>query len=289
MKFCDSCGVKLENNQNFCPNCGKKLKENNINEREREKEVKIKCPKCGSENVNVQIVSHNKNTGCLTILLYIILALTIIGIPIMIIILLSKGKKSVNKKYYVCQNCGHTFNSFNQLIAKDNNAGKNITAISSIIIIIFCVIVAVAISTMDDSDLQKNVSKNIGEELICNKYKVVINSFNLKTGSIDSFQEVPSGTEWIGIIVTATNTSEEDVSINSSNFKIVNSNGEILNYDVISYKVWGNYDTLGGKLAPGGTKTGYVSFSNTNTDNSNLTLNFKCGTWQNGSYSIPLK
>ena len=67
------------------------------------------CPKCGSNNVNVQIVSQTKNRGCFTILIYILLALTIIGIPIMILIAILRGKKTTNKKFNVCQNCGHTW------------------------------------------------------------------------------------------------------------------------------------------------------------------------------------
>lgn len=158
----------------------------------------------------------------------------------------------------------------------------------TIVIVLFCVFVA-TIMSVGESNLEENVQKAIGDELICENYKMVVNEFKFKTGSIDSWQEVPKGTEWIGIIVTATNTSDENVNIYPSNFEITNSNGEIIKYNVISYKVWGNYETLGGELAPGGTKTGYVSFSNTNTDNSNLTLKFKCGTWQSGSYLIPLK
>ena len=138
-----------------------------------------------------------------------------------------------------------------------------------------------------DGDI--DVEKNIGEELICSDYKVVINEYKIKTGAIDSFYQVPEGTEWIGLIVTATNTSDDEVNINSSSFELTNSNGEILTYDVLSYKVYGNYDTLGGTLAPGGTKTGYINFSNNNTYNNNLTVKFKCGFWGSGSYIVKLK
>lgn len=82
------------------------------NNKEEDKLVdgKIVCSKCGSNNISIQIVSQNKNSGCLTIFFYIFLALTIIGIPIMIIILLLKGKKQIHKKYCICQNCGHSWN-----------------------------------------------------------------------------------------------------------------------------------------------------------------------------------
>lgn len=175
-------------------------------------------------------------------------------------------------------------------VCKREQAKKSgVQKLAIIFVLLILVIFIAFIMSVDENGLEENIQKNVGDELVCDKYKVVVNEFKFKTGSIDSFQKVPDGTEWIGIIVTATNTSEENINVYSSNFEITNSNGEILEYDAISYKVWGNYDTFGGELAPGGTKTGYIAFTNPNTDNSNLTLKFKCGTWQSGSYIIPLK
>lgn len=63
------------------------------------------CPKCKSENVQIQTVSEYRKTGCLTILLYIILACTILGLLILIPLLLRRKTETVT--YAVCQNCGH--------------------------------------------------------------------------------------------------------------------------------------------------------------------------------------
>lgn len=151
MKFCDNCGNELSENQKFCPNCGKNLSGKVAKKEETTDPYKLKCPHCSSGNVQVQIVSQNKNTGCLMVFVYIFLALTIVGIPIMILILLLKGKKSVNRKYYVCQNCGHTFNalsnsfsktsdSFNQM-PKRKQAGLIVAIVFGILI--FCAAIAV--------------------------------------------------------------------------------------------------------------------------------------------------
>lgn len=67
------------------------------------------CKRCGSSNINIQIISKNKNSGCLTILFYIVIACTIVGIPIMIIYLLLKGKKTTTEKQCICQNCGYNW------------------------------------------------------------------------------------------------------------------------------------------------------------------------------------
>ena len=64
------------------------------------------CPKCHSENVNVQQVSEMKKRGCLSTLLIIIL----LFVPIIGWIadfMLIRGRKSKTVGYAVCQNCGH--------------------------------------------------------------------------------------------------------------------------------------------------------------------------------------
>ena len=64
------------------------------------------CPKCGSNNVQVQAVNELKNRGCFTTLLYIIL----LFIPIIgwiALALLIKGRKSRTVTWMVCQDCGY--------------------------------------------------------------------------------------------------------------------------------------------------------------------------------------
>jgi predicted nucleic acid-binding Zn ribbon protein len=181
---------------------------------------------------------------------------------------------------------------------REQKSGNPIMIIFVVALILFVLIpnakklvVSFKKDVLKDVGLKENIPKNIGEELICKDYKVVVESYKYKTGDIDSYWEVPSGTEWIGIIATATNTSSDNIDVYSSNFSITNSNGEILRNDVISYDVWGNYDVFSGELAPNGTKTGYIAFSNTNKDNTNIKLKFDCDTFSSsaGSYVINLK
>lgn len=51
------------------------------------------CPKCHSNNITYQTVSESKKTGCLTVLLYILLALTLCGLLIVIPLMLRKKQK----------------------------------------------------------------------------------------------------------------------------------------------------------------------------------------------------
>lgn len=73
------------------------------------------CPKCGSENVNVQVVqtgsksSHNSR-GCLWELGRWFLIIFTLGL--WLLVGKSKGKsktKTKNKTMCVCQNCGKTW------------------------------------------------------------------------------------------------------------------------------------------------------------------------------------
>ena len=48
----------------------------------------MRCKKCGSENVSIQTISEGRKSGCGTILLYIILAVSILGWFILIPLLL---------------------------------------------------------------------------------------------------------------------------------------------------------------------------------------------------------
>jgi tetratricopeptide (TPR) repeat protein len=53
VKFCPSCGTKLEREFNYCPSCGfdlKNVKENEIQEEVTHTENVIRCDNCGEEN-----------------------------------------------------------------------------------------------------------------------------------------------------------------------------------------------------------------------------------------------
>lgn len=157
MKYCSDCGEKIEANQKFCPSCGNQLGNNNTTSEKQHNSNKLVCPYCESDNVQVQIVSQNKNTGCLMIFIYVFLALTIVGIPIMILILLLKGKKSVNHKYYVCQNCGKTFNpglNFKGLNGKQNQTAAIIAVVIIIVAVVF-IGVTIGLKDTDYVDLEQ--------------------------------------------------------------------------------------------------------------------------------------
>lgn len=75
----------------------------------RQRDYQLRCPRCGGTNVAVQTVSEMKKRGCLSILLLVLLALTVVGLPLVIAWVILRGRKSVTKTYAVCQTCGNTW------------------------------------------------------------------------------------------------------------------------------------------------------------------------------------
>ncbi len=67
----------------------------------------LRCPKCGSTDVELHTHTEERKTGCGTILLYIILACTCLGIFILIPMLMRNQEQVVT--YAVCNNCGHNW------------------------------------------------------------------------------------------------------------------------------------------------------------------------------------
>ena len=63
-----------------------------------------RCPKCGGRMV-FQTVAEKEPAGCGTIILYILLALTVLGLLIVIPLVLKQ--RTATKTYAVCQQCGY--------------------------------------------------------------------------------------------------------------------------------------------------------------------------------------
>lgn len=108
MAFCQNCGSQMQGN--FCVNCGTR---NNytqpiqtiIQQVPQQPQSSMTCYKCHSHNISVQTLSESRKTGCGTIILYILLACTLLGLLIVIPLLLRK--KTETNTYAVCQNCGY--------------------------------------------------------------------------------------------------------------------------------------------------------------------------------------
>lgn len=132
--FCQNCGNKIDINAKFCANCGNGINNNVASSpspaTHQYNSSRLCCPNCGSNNIQVQIVSENKNVGCGTILLCAIFAWTIIGLIILISLL---SNNTVNRKYYVCQSCGKTFRPAHSNSSEDNP----IRTIIATIIVVF--------------------------------------------------------------------------------------------------------------------------------------------------------
>lgn len=64
-----------------------------------------KCSRCGSDDIQYQTVTESRKTGFWTIVFYIALAITLIGL--LVVIPLALRRKTETVTYAVCQNCGN--------------------------------------------------------------------------------------------------------------------------------------------------------------------------------------
>lgn len=136
--YCKYCGKQIADDAKFCDGCGKKLIEEAVPVSVPEKKEVRRCPKCGDpvsqyaqmckncgcnltvKNVKTSAENCPKCKGCriqyqtvvetqprsfFTIIIYILLACTILGLLIVIPLLLRKRTETVT--YAVCQDCGH--------------------------------------------------------------------------------------------------------------------------------------------------------------------------------------
>ena len=122
-----------------------------------------------------------------------------------------------------------------------------------------------------------SVVHNVGETVKCPYFDVTLNSFQVKKEGtyIDSYFYI-ADPEWVGVILTVYNTSTDTHTFYSSNVTLQNSTGEIITHKFWNYDIWGAEMLNSPKLISGGTKTGYISYANTNQDDSNLILVVSC-------------
>jgi len=131
-----------------------------------------------------------------------------------------------------------------------------------------------------EKEVKKKNSKvlhQVGETVICPHFEITLNRYQIKGKGthIDSYQVI-SDPEWIGVILTVKNISDEEATFFTSDLRLQNSSGEIINPSFWNYNIWGAELLNSPKLISGGTKTGYVTFANTNQDHSNLKLRISC-------------
>ena len=104
VKFCSLCGASTDNNAPVVPPSSTQSQPVIVHAQPQVSNSRH-CPRCGGHNVQFQTVAEARKTGCMTVLFYIFLAITILGWLILIPILLRKKTRTVT--YGICQSCGY--------------------------------------------------------------------------------------------------------------------------------------------------------------------------------------
>ena len=182
-------------------------------------------------------------------------------------------KSDIDKDASICPNC------------KKKQKGKSTTKDNIIIIIVIIISICVLASLYSPSEKETKPKYdtekvyNVGDTLICPNFEIVVKKAEIKKKGtkVDSYTVIDDP-EWIGVTLSIKNISESTKTFYGSDVNLINSNGEVLDHDWMTYKIWGSEILNSPELIAGGTKTGYIQFSNNNTDNSNLILNIDCNT-----------
>lgn len=199
--------------------------------------------------------------------------------------------KEYSSNANACPNCGNPTNSEIIKVTNNNIKGKKnivsiIVCILLLIVVFICttgLVISIIVDYVNDKNEEKKYDTdkvyNVGDMLECPNFNVKVEKVEIKGKGtrVDSFTTI-SDPEWIGVTLTVTNTSESTYTFYGDKVKIVNSKGEIIEKQYLTYKMWGTESLDSPKLIAGGTKTGYIQYANTDDDNSNLILNVDCNT-----------
>ena len=203
------------------------------------------------------------------------------------------GKELEDNKPY-CPNCGAPVSgeakSVNSINNKKNNSAVTILVTVFFILIFSFVYSEFVVNNLDNSNYDTTKVYEMGETFKCQNFEITVNEVKTKKkGSrIDSYYVV-ADPEWIAVILTVTNTSNSTEKFYTSDIELINSSGEIITHSWEAYNLWGAELLNSPDLVSGGTKTGFIQFSNTETDNSNLKLKIDCNSGffkKNNTYTV---
>lgn len=147
------------------------------------------------------------------------------------------------------------------------------------ILVCFLLTACSVYNDIDENALEEAANKTyyVGDTVSCPQFDITLNDYIIKVkGESVGNNTIVADPEWIAVILTVKNTDDSEHTFYNSNVTLENSNGEIIKSNILSYKVWGYEGLSSPTLSSGGEKQGYIQFSNTNQDNSNLTLKISC-------------
>lgn len=131
----------------------------------------------------------------------------------------------------------------------------------------------------------------VRETVICPDYEITFDKFDIKKeGTRVGTLTYVDDPEWIGVTLSIKNLGDTERTYFNHYVRIQNSGGEIIDPDYsINYDIWGVQALNSPTLVSQASKQGYIAFSNTNQDNSNLILLVNCGSYNRMEYKFYLK
>lgn len=192
------------------------------------------CPNCRCEDVDIRVVEERKSGGCFMVLLYIILAITILGWLILIPLILSKKTRTVT--YAVCKKCGRRWEVTGRDMAAAKAQQQNIQYQQK------QVAQKQSVQSLPSQIVEKSepTSKkyaysaipeevDLNADVKINKYNVGKNDSGDLCLNVNLLNKTNKKITAIKFEATATNTFGDDISVNGSNtFELISQDINLL-------------------------------------------------------------
>lgn len=137
-----------------------------------------------------------------------------------------------------------------------------------------------------NSSSEEKTDFKIGDTIAFDDKKVIVQSAERNWNTGNEYIKPDTGKEYVKVEVSIENDSSNEVSYNTFDWKIQDSNGTITDIDSNTFTIDGSLGS--GDLATGGKVSGFIVFEVPSGD-TNLTLRYEPSFWSDKKLEIKLQ
>jgi flagellar hook assembly protein FlgD len=141
-------------------------------------------------------------------------------------------------------------------------------------------------SNSNSNSQTEQTTFKVGDKISFDSKIVIVKSMERNWSSGNQYSTPDSGNEYVKVEIHIENDSKDEISYNTFDWKIQDSNGKIVDADSTTYSVDGALGS--GQLAAGGKVSGFLVFQASSGD-SDLTLRYEPSFWSDKKLEIKLQ